>query len=920
MAKSISNTEGNDHTDQPNAVLETKLYIPQPRPKLVPRPNLIARLNDGIQSKLTLISAPAGFGKTTLLIDWINQTEIQVSWISLDAEDGNSLRFLTYLVSAIHKIHPAVGVEAISSLHSSQPLQIEAVLTNLINEIASIPNSFVIVLDDYHLIDEKQIHDIIEFLLDHLPQNMHVVIATRSDPPLSLARLRSRNHLSEFRASDLNFHTDETTDFLNRVMTLDLSKESIAVLESRTEGWIAGLQLAALSMQGRDNIPAFIKAFTGDDRHIVDYLAEEVLNRQSEPIRNFLLHTSILNRLSGSLCNAVTERADGQQVLDELEKLNLFIVPLDNKRHWYRYHHLFADLLQHLLQQSNGEHVKVLHGRASSWYEQNGMDDKAIEHALEANDFERVAYLAELAWPACSGSYQSIEWLGWLRHLPDEVVRARPVLCQAYAWAFLHAGNLEAAESRLRDAEKWLEPTGHTSDRLEAHESKMVVADENQYRGLPISLAMARAYYSQAIGDISSTIQYAKIVLNLLPDEDIDGRGPPNALLGLAYWTSGDLEAAHTTIFNGMTDPQKIGDKLGLIAGTFVLADIKMTLGYLNEAKKTCELGLILAKECGNPLPIGTEDIYTGLSHLHREWSDLKSAADNLKTSRQLGEQIELPDWQYRWFVAKSQLEHSQGNWERALDFLDEAERVYVRTPLPEIRPVKAIKARVWIRQGRLKDALAWVHEKGISNDGDISYLHEYESITLARLLIAKYVRDKEMSSIEEAKSLLERILNAANNGRRTSSVIEILVLQTLAHDAQGDIQVALLSLARALTLAEPEGFVRIFVDEGPAMADLLEKVLDAKVDVPQAYVKKLLLAFRLNKLVETDDGIVEHPSDREIEVLGFVAAGLSNKKISEELFISMSTVKTHINHIYSKLGVHSRIEAVAKAKELGLL
>ncbi len=920
MAISILKTEGNDHADQPNAVLETKLYIPQPRPKLVPRPNLIARLNDGIQRKLTLISAPAGFGKTTLLIDWINQTGIPVSWISLDAEDGNSLRFMTYLLAAVQKVEPTVGKLALETLHSSQPLPIESVLTNLINEIASIPNRFVIVLEDYHLIDEKQIHDIIEFLLDHLPQNMHVVIATRSDPPLSLARLRSRNHLSEFRASDLNFKPNETTDFLNRVMTLDLSKESIAVLESRTEGWIAGLQLAALSMQGRDDIPAFIDDFTGHDRHIVDYLVEEVLSRQSDDIRDFLLNTSILDRFSGSLCDAITEQEDSDSILNELEKGNLFIVPLDNKRHWYRYHHLFGDLLKQLLKQKYGDIVPELHSRASEWFGANGLESEALHHAVAAEDFERAAGLVELAWPAMERRSQSATWLSWVKKLPDELIHNRPVLCVAYASALQNTGQLEAAELRLRDAEKCLELTAHLHAGQEVSSTKMVVVDEEQFRSLPASIALFRAYYAQAIGDVPSTMKYAQRVHDLLPDEEQLTRGYATILLGIAYWASGDLKAAHLCLDDHMTQMLKTDNIHDAISITFVLAEIKVTLGRLQDALRTYERSLQLATIQGEPMHPSMQDLHRGIVELHSEHGDLEAAQKHILISQKLSERVDLPDWQHRFCVTKARLKKAEGNLDGALSLLDEAERHYIRTPLPNVRPIAALKTRIWIAQGRLAKALGWMRESELSIDDDLSYLREFEHITLARVLIAKHTNDPVDGAIHDAKELLERLLLAAEEGGRIGSVIEILVVQALAHEAVSDRSPAFVSLERALTLAEPEGYARTFLDEGPPMAELLEQALNANVDFPRAYAKKLLTTYKVNAVSKTDGGLLNPLTEREVEVLHLMAARLSNKEIAEQLYISLNTVKTHVKKTISKLGADNRSQAVAQAKKLGLL
>ena len=621
-----------------------------------------------------------------------------------------------------------------------------------------------------------------------------------------------------------------------------------------------------------------------------------------------------------------TGQEDGQTILEMLQHTNLFIVPLDDERRWYRYHHLFADLLRQRLRQAHLEQIPTLHSRASEWYEENGLPSDAIRHALAAEDFERAADLAELSWPDWNEPFQSIAWLSVAKALPEELVRARPVLSVLYAQAYLSAGKLEAAEARLLDAERWLEPTTGMSDRPEAPSTKMVVVDEEQFRSLPASLATARAYHAMAIGDVPGTVNHAQRALDLLPERDHLRRASLTALLGLTYWAHGDLEAAYRIFSDGLAGMQRAGDIPGAIGSTFVLADIKMTLGHLHEAASTYERALKLATELGKPMPSGTEDVYTGISALHRERGDLEAAAQDLATSKKLGEQVELPDWQYRWCIAQARLKETLGDLDSALDLLDEAERLYVRTPLPNVRPIAAMKARVWVRQGRLAEALGWARERGLSVDAGLSYLREFEHITLARVLIAQYESDQLDGSIHEAVELLERLLQAAEEGGRTGSVIEILLLQALAHHAQGDIPRALDPLERALTLAEPEGYVRLFVDEGPPMARLLYEALSR--GIAPDYVRRLLAAVPVSEPEQAhklapkthEAEWVEPPSERELEVLQLIAEGLTNQEIASKLFLSLNTVKVHTRNIYGKLGAHHRAEAVARARALGIL
>lgn len=560
-------------------LLQTKLYVPRLRPSLVPRPHLIAKLNRGLHRKLTLISAPAGFGKTTLVSEWIAAGERPFAWLSLDERDNDLTRFLTYLIAALQTHTPALGKKALALLESPEPPPAESVLTTLLNEIAAIPDELALVLDDYHILDAAPpIDQALTFLLEHLPPQMHLVITTREDPPLPLSRLRVRGLLTELRVADLRFTEVETAVFLNKVTGLEFSTNEIAALEKRTEGWIAGLQLAAISMQGRADVPGFIKAFAGDDRYIVDYLVDEVLRRQPEPIRRFLLQTSILNRLNGSLCEAVTHQAEGNTLLETLERSNLFVIPLDDKRQWYRYHHLFGDVLQAHLMKEQPERIAMLHQRASQWYEDNELTADTVHHAFAAADFERAARIIELAWGEMDRNRQAAEWLGWAKKLPDDLVRARPVLSVGYAWAFLDTGEMEAAEIWLRQAEHCLATT-----------TDFIVADEAEFQYLPGNIASARTYHALALGDMAGTIEYAHQALDFFPEEEYLRRGTPAALLGLAAWASGDLAEAIHAFTEAMTDYQKAGNTLFVITGAYVLADMNVAQGHLREAIKVCQ-------------------------------------------------------------------------------------------------------------------------------------------------------------------------------------------------------------------------------------------------------------------------------------------------------------------------------------------
>ena len=696
----------------PAPILATKLYIPPPRPRVVIRSRLIERLNEGMHDKLTLISAPAGFGKTALVSEWAagQMSDKKVAWLSLDAGDNDPVLFLTYLISALQTlafrkvegISATIGTEALVSLQSPQPSSNELILTALLNDITTVPDNFTLVLDDYHVIDSKPVDNILTFLLEHLPPQMHLVITTREDPHLPLARLRARGQLTELRAADLRFTPAETAEFLNQVMDLNLSSEHISALETRTEGWIAGLQLAALSMQGSKDVSGFIREFTGDHRYIVDYLVEEVLQSQPGSVRRFLLQTAILDRLNGSLCDAVTGEEDGSTRLETLQRGNFFVIPLDDKRNWYRYHQLFADVLRMHLISEKPDQVSVLHRRASEWYEQNGSSADAIHHALAAKDFERAANLVELAVPEIRRNRQeaTAAELGWLKALPDELVRFRPVLSVDYAYALFGIGEVEAAESRLRDAERWLGTTVDNHERKESLATEMIVADEGEFRRLPGMIALLRAAKALAKGDMPEAVKNAQRVLDVAPEDAHLMIGGASSVLGLAAWSSGNLEAARRMTADGMAKVRQAGYISSAIGGSIVLADIQIAQGNLHEAMTTYEQALQWATGPGAPVLRGAADMYVGMSNLYYEHNDLKTAKQHLLTSQELGDFAGLQQNPYRWCAAMSRIRETQRDLDGAFDLLDQAKRLYEGNFSPNVRPITTSEGTVMVDPG----------------------------------------------------------------------------------------------------------------------------------------------------------------------------------------------------------------------------
>ena len=834
-------------------------------------------------------------------------------WLSLDEADNDPSLFWKYVVAALRSVAgKEVGASALSLLESSQA-PIDAVLTALINDLFAVSEDVILVLDDYHVIEAPEVHEGVVFLLEHLPPRMHVIIASRADPPFSLARWRGVGGLTEIRAADLRFTPEESATYLDGTVGGVLTAQDVATLDQRTEGWIAALQLAALSMQGRDDLRSFIAGFAGDDRYIVDYLVEEVLQRQSEDVRQFLLQSSILDRLSGPLCDAVTGQANGGATLVRLERANLFLVPLDDRRRWYRYHHLFADVLRAHLLDEQADNVAVLHDRASGWFERNGEPAEAIRHALVAGDFDRAANLAELAIRSMAQARQEATMRGWLKVLPAEVVRVRPVLTVGFAGALLLAGEFEGVEGRLRDAERWLSMT-----ESEARAAGMVVADEAGFRSLPGTIEAYRAALALVGGDVQSTVTHARRALELSPAEDHLIRASAAGVLGLAYWASGDLEAGFEAYAECVDGLRRVGHIADIFGCSIALADIRRTQGRLRDAMRIYEQALE-ANEPDRPVVRGTADMYVGMSELYRERDDLETATELLGRSKELGEHLGMPQNRYRWLVAMARIREAEGDAGAAVELLDEAERAYVADFFPNVRPVAAMRARSHLLQGELAEALAWVRERGLSARDDLSYVREFEHVTLARVLLALHRTERSEESLQDAVRLLDRLLAEAESGGRTGTVIEILTLQALTHQTHGDMPAALASLGRAVSLAEPEGYVRIFVDEGAPMGSLLRALVSQ--GSAGRYARQILaISSTTDHDRPSKQPLLDPLSDRELDVLRLLGTDLSGPEIASELVVSLNTVRTHQKHIYAKLGVSNRRAAVRQGDELKLL
>ncbi len=858
---------------------------------------------------------------------------LQVAWLSLDEADNDPIRFLSYLIGAAQRIFPHIGEGLLSMLHSPEPPPTDSVLTLLINELTATPQDcdqrclLGLVLDDYHLVDNQEIHDAVTFLLDRLPpppDGMHLVIATRKDPLLPLPRWRAGAQMTDLRQADLRFSHEETTAFLTQAMGLALSKEQVAALEARTEGWISGLQLAALSMRGLDagGTAHFISAFTGADRHIVDYLVDEVLDQRPGGTKDFLLKTSILEGVCGPLGDAICSGEagspggeGGQQILEMLERANLFVVPLDNQRQWYRYHHLFADLLRHRLRQAVGTAgLQALHLRASEWYEQNGLVVEAVHHALEARDFERTAHLVEQNARELFARSELATILQWVDALPEDVVHARPWLCIYYAWALrLTGGQAEAVESRLRAAELALE------------KSKANLPDDETQSALG-HIAALRAYQALYREEIPQVIDLARQALESLPEASFV-RGLTALALGWASRFSGDLAGASRAFMKARAASLESGNTYVAVTATCRLAYTQMLGGRLRQAAESCREALQMARGAERRyLPVaGYALVYLG--GVHREWNNPDAAARRLVEGIELCAQVGYILDQIVGHTTLARVRQAEQDWDGAREALQSAERLSLKMKgyVYARRWVEDCQIRLWSAQGRLSEVARWTRETDLSVDDEVGFARELEHIILARALVAVGRDQPRKPHLDDALDLLARLLETAESAGWMGKAVEILVLQALAHQAQGDMDEALSALARALSIAEPEGYVRTFVDEGPAMARLLSEA--AERGIAPDYTRTLLATFGGPATTADDSSFAIRPSslvepltERELEVLQLLAEGLPNRAIADRLFLALSTVKVHTRNIYGKLDVHNRTQAVTRAREMGVL
>jgi LuxR family maltose regulon positive regulatory protein len=913
----------------PDVLLATKLHVPRPPPGFVPRPRLAEALGEGLGRELVLVCAPAGFGKTALLAGWVQGSRYRVAWLGLDAGDSDPARFWRYVVAALDRARPGLAGRVGPLLGPPPPRSFEGLVTALINELAAQPGAdeVVLVLDDYHLVDSEVVDGSVAFLLEHLPPDLHLVLASRADPPLPLARLRGRRQLAELRAAELRFTDQEAAALLAEAAGPGLPEPAIAALVARTEGWAAGLQLAALSLRGRADPAGFVAAFSGSHRFVLDYLTDEVLERQGGQVREFLLDTSVLDRLSGELCDAVTGRTGSQAMLEQVERAGLFLVPLDEVRGWWRYHHLFADLLRARLHEEQPGRVPALHRAAAAWSDEHGLADDAVRHALAAGDALWAARLTERYFDALyyrSGEATTLR--RWLAALPPETLRARPRLCVAQAVSAVVGGRVETAEPLIDDAERAFAATAGEGDEPSAGGADSVLAN------VPAWITFMRAQIARLRGDPAGVVQFAQQALALLGDGDSYLRFLVRSCFVVADWLHGDLgqaehgvlEQAEHGLADVIAERRLAGEGYLAMRAYYDLGRIQHARGRLDAAVATYRRAL---DTCG--AAVGDQQPYLGMAHVGLaavlyERDELAAALDHATGGVTLCRQLAFTQPLATGLATLARIRQAHGDAAAAAAAMDEARQA---GPSPQvvalINPVPSLWARLTLAHGDLAAVARWAAERGLGADDEPTYIREPEYLALARILLAQKLPG-------QATVLLGRLLERAVSQDRTGSVIEIQALRALAL-ARGDRAAALDALAEALTFACPQGYVRVFADEGAPMQALLTELAarrDQRAvarDITPGYLAALLRASRPAPVAPPSEraappGLAEPLTDREASVLRLIAAGKSNQRIAHELVVTLDTVKKHVSHVLGKLGAANRTEAVTRARQLGLI
>src|SRR5215831_4558480 len=923
MAESPTTSPPGAPAPERDVLVATKFHVP--RAGFVPRPRLLARLSQGIGSGLTVVSTPAGFGKTTMLGDWARRSRMPAAWLSLDAADNDPARFWRYVAAALDRVRPGTDAPVTALLLGRQQPPLEAVATAVINEL-SVPGEggVALVLDDYHLVQAPPVHNSIAFLLDRLPPGLRLVLSSRADPPLPLARLRARGHLAEFRAADLRFTLAETAAFLREVTGLDLPAASVAILQERTEGWAAGVQLAALALRGHADPAGFVATFAGSHRYVLDYLTEEVLAGQPEPVLRFFLETSVLDRLCGPLCDAVTGRTGSQALLEELDRANLFVVPLDEVRQWWRYHHLFADLLRARLERQLPARLPELHRAAATWHEEHGLADEAIRHATAVGETGWAARLVERHVETLLRRSEGATLDRWLSALPAASVRARPRLSLAQAVTALIGGQLEAAEALLAGAEREFAASGDQPHEPSVGRALSVLANA------PASIAHLRAEIARLRGDPARAVAYDQQALTHLGEDDWILRSMVDWNLAEAHWLRGELGEAERALADVVAERLAAGEGYLAMRVCYDHGEVQRAQGRLGAVQRTYQRALENASRFGpQPPPAGMAHV--GLAEVLYERGELAAAHEHATQGVALCRHLAFIQPLATGYALLARIRWAQGDATGALEAIGQAERVRLSPQMVALyNPVPAWRARLLLARGEVAAAARWAGERGLGAEDEPSYPQEREYLALARVLLAQHAPG-------EALGLLDRLHAQAALQQRTGSVIEAAALRARALAAGGNLAAASASLAEALALAAPEGYVRVFADEGAPMERLLGRLAAAQRTgrvvfpsaVPPRYLERLARACQppppaaATPPVARDTamaGLAEPLSGRELEVLRLLAAGRSNQQIADELVVTLATVKKHVGHILGKLAAANRTQAAARARVLGLL
>jgi LuxR family maltose regulon positive regulatory protein len=919
-----------------NSLLSTKNFIPPARANFINRHRLFDKLDAGLNHKLTLISAPAGFGKTTLVSSWINQLDTQTTeqakqkfgnvktaWVSIDERDNDPALFWRYIIAAFQTITPRFGQNIQTMLNSATTFSPQVVVTMLLNEFVEIQQynqvatQFLLVLDDYHLITTQTIHDSLNFMLDHLPPLLHVVITTRADPPLKFSYRHGRSEVIQIRAADLSFRSDESAEFLNGQMQLDLPLNDIETLGNRTEGWIAGLQLAALSLQEQVDKHKFVLDFAGDDRYIADYLIDEVLQTQPDHIQDFLLRTSILNQLSSPLCTVLTGQNESQSILDQLERYNLFLSPLDNRREWYRYHSLFAELLRQRLRDSFTEsEITRLHQQASQWYQQREVVFESVDHAMLAKDFPKAAQLIENWAGEIFQQFKLNALVDWIESLPQSIFNAQPVLSMIYAWALLALGKIKAVEDCLNSFEKRI------GVRTENVTPDLLKELDPETRGAINEVIVIRSVIAINQFNIQKTLKFCQAVESYLKDNTqphlfnpaLSLRTVVYFNLGMAHEFSGDSISSQKAFEEAaaLSSEQKNANILTMSIAH--LGQLQMLQGNLHQAEKTYQQALKLGAEVtGQQSPLAAI-AEIGLGNLFYEWNDLEKSESHFKEGIELANRWRHSESLLNSYLGLARLKLAQGDTPGAFAMIQDVRAILEELGANMLVPIaEAVRARMWVSAGRLTEVEDWIEVSNLRLDGELSYLQENDYITFVRLLIAR-------KNYRDAESLIARLLEFSGKAERNSRVLELMILQSIVKQEQGNTAQAEEVFIRALKMAEPQGYHRLFLDDGDAIASLLYQVISNHDN--SVYAERLLKALGSQKEPGGDspETLIEPLSEREIDILTCLAEGLSNREIAHRLTISLSTVKTHTRNIYNKLGVNSRTQAIAQARAWGII